>query len=324
MTSRRPGRQDQPTDHSAVPALGGSRYADASVNCHAQQPSRTLVSSRDTGWTSLLVDCRRDGPGEDPFDTGPTPDQAIVVMAAGTQEVHSFAGGAWRRSVYRVGTIGLTPPDQVDRLRFRARKASGEVRKIMIYLPQPLMAEVNEHYRRAGQAAIEPRLDVLAYDDALLAQTAVNLVHAVQVGVDEFYAQTAAQWLAAHLLAYHSPWRGLEEDGRRPGVITHARLAAVIEHMSDHLGEPLTLQELADVAAVSKFHFARLFRSQTGVTPYAYLSRLRLENARRLLATTDEQISQIATRCGFRSASAFTARFAREFGEPPTATRRRR
>lgn len=294
------------------------------MQCHAQQPSQVLASSRHAGWTSLLVEHRRDGPGEDPFETGPTPDQAVVVMAAGTQEVHCFSGGAWRRSVYRAGTIGLTPPDQVDRLRFRTRGAGDDVRKIMMYIPQPLLTEVAEHYRHAGQVVDRPRLDVLAFDDALLARTAVDLVHAVRAGVDEIYAEAAAQWIAVHLLAHHSPWRGVEENGRHPGVITDARLAAVVEHMGDHLGEPLTLQELADVAVVSKFHFARLFRARTGVTPYAYLVRLRLENARRLLTTTDEQVSQIARRCGFRSASHFTARFVREFGEPPTAHRRRR
>jgi len=78
-----------------------------------------------------------------------------------------------------------------------------------------------------------------------------------------------------------------------------------------------SLTELADVAGVSVYHFAREFRRSTGETPYAYSVRRRVERARRLLVTTEDLVATVGYRCGFPSPAHFVQRFHKVVGMPP-------
>ncbi|WP_212735361.1 helix-turn-helix domain-containing protein [Herbidospora galbida] len=69
------------------------------------------------------------------------------------------------------------------------------------------------------------------------------------------------------------------------------------------------------------YHFVRVFREATGETPHRYLTRLRIEQARRLLSTSPLSIEQIAPRCGFASPGALSSAFLRHTGVRPSAYR---
>jgi AraC family transcriptional regulator len=99
-------------------------------------------------------------------------------------------------------------------------------------------------------------------------------------------------------------------------------VAKVLATMRRRLDEPLTLDELAGVAMFSKFHFARMFRRVTGVTPRRYLYALRLQEAKRLLTTTSLTVADISNRVGYRGVGTFTSRFTASVGVPPTEYRR--
>lgn len=93
-----------------------------------------------------------------------------------------------------------------------------------------------------------------------------------------------------------------------------ARAAAFV---AGHLGEPLTLADIAAAACISRFHFARLFRARTGYSPMAYVMRLRLERAREMLARDEGCIADTAAALGFYDQSHFTRTFRRAHGIPP-------
>lgn len=101
-----------------------------------------------------------------------------------------------------------------------------------------------------------------------------------------------------------------------------ARVTAAIQLISRSFEEPLTLDILAAEAGVSKFHFSRVFRKVTGVSPYAYILNRRMAAAAKLLSTTNEAVVDVALACGFGDLSEFTRRFHDRFGKPPTAFRR--
>src|SRR5690606_32758578 len=105
-------------------------------------------------------------------------------------------------------------------------------------------------------------------------------------------------------------WRMASTD-RSPGIITDQRLARVVEFMTMHFAESLSLDRLAREAGISKFHFAHLFRSRTGMTPHGFLVQLRMDAARRMLTTTDLTVSEIAASCGYANAAHFGAAFQR-------------
>ncbi len=85
--------------------------------------------------------------------------------------------------------------------------------------------------------------------------------------------------------------------------------------------EPLTVDDLARAARLSRAHFSREFRATFGESPHAYLLTRRLERAAALLRNTDRSVSDICFSVGLRSVGSFTTSFSRTFGRSPTAYR---
>ncbi|WP_405097743.1 AraC family transcriptional regulator [Micromonospora sp. NBC_01412] len=88
--------------------------------------------------------------------------------------------------------------------------------------------------------------------------------------------------------------------------------------MRDHLGEPLTMDDLARTVMFSRFHFTRVFQRVTGVAPSRFLSAMRLHRAKRLLTTTELTITHICAHVGYSSVGTFSSRFSRRVGMSPT------
>ena len=99
------------------------------------------------------------------------------------------------------------------------------------------------------------------------------------------------------------------------------RILRVLLHIQQHLDEPLTLDELAELAHFSRFHFHRVFRGMVGEPVKEHVRRLRLERAARQLESVNEQVLQIALRAGYESHEAFTRAFRARFGVSPTEFR---
>ncbi len=99
------------------------------------------------------------------------------------------------------------------------------------------------------------------------------------------------------------------------------RILTVQLHIQDHLDGELTVEELARVAALSPFHFHRIFRAMVGETVAEYVRRLRLESAAFRLRTDGEDIVDIALGAGYSSHEAFTRAFRKRFGIAPTRFR---
>ena len=86
-------------------------------------------------------------------------------------------------------------------------------------------------------------------------------------------------------------------------------------------GEPLTVEDLAHAARLSRAHFSREFRRAFGETPHAYLMTRRLERAAALLRSTDRSVAEVCLDVGLVGLGSFTTAFTRTFGVPPTAYR---
>jgi AraC family transcriptional regulator len=95
---------------------------------------------------------------------------------------------------------------------------------------------------------------------------------------------------------------------------TYRRLARAVDYLHTHYQHDLSLDELAQAACLSRFHFLRLFRACYGLTPYHYLSQLRLAKARALLRATRQPVSAIALGLGFQNLSSFSRLFQQQHG----------
>lgn len=123
------------------------------------------------------------------------------------------------------------------------------------------------------------------------------------------------------LVDYGPPLAGANApaSGLAAGVLRRVR-----SHIDQHLAEPLPLRELARIAGLSDYHFARAFRRSTGLPPHRYLLMRRIEHARELIERSDRPIAAIALDLGFADQSHFTRCFAAATGLTPRAFRRQR
>jgi AraC family transcriptional regulator len=94
-----------------------------------------------------------------------------------------------------------------------------------------------------------------------------------------------------------------------------------IAAMSDGLDEQYSLAALAGLAFFSPYHFHRVFRSVTGVPPRRFMSALRIEEAKRLLLTSDLSVTDICFEVGYHSLGTFTSQFTRLVGVSPRRLR---
>jgi AraC family transcriptional regulator len=106
-----------------------------------------------------------------------------------------------------------------------------------------------------------------------------------------------------------------------PGVRDERRISAALRHIEARVDEPLSIAQLARLAAMSPYHFLRTFRTLVGVTPHQFILHTRMKRAAVSLRRTSENVSAIAFAAGFGDLSTFNRRFQRIFGSSPSAYR---
>lgn len=99
------------------------------------------------------------------------------------------------------------------------------------------------------------------------------------------------------------------------------RIGRVVDYLHDHLEEELNLDRLADVAAMSRWHWHRVYTAMQGETVVATVRRLRLSRAADRLANSDADIGEVARRAGYTTAEAFGRAFKQSYGMTPGAYR---
>jgi len=167
--------------------------------------------------------------------------------------------------------------------------------------------------------------DLVVSDESIRAiiATLVSEVDQGMLGRDTMLDALVRQ-LGIHLLRSHLAIRRTASvETSRAGPVDR-RLRRAIEFMHDNYSRELALEEIAGAAYLSEFHFARMFKQITGVTPHYYLANLRLERARKLLLETTLPISEIAWMVGYQSQSHFTRVFRSVTGVTPRAFRNAR
>jgi AraC family transcriptional regulator len=98
-------------------------------------------------------------------------------------------------------------------------------------------------------------------------------------------------------------------------------VGCAISLMRTQFHEPLSLGRIAATAQLSPFHFNHVFRLLTGIPPSVYLAALRIEQAKKLLLTTDRSVTDICFDVGYTSQGTFTTRFSQFVGTTPTRLR---
>lgn len=101
------------------------------------------------------------------------------------------------------------------------------------------------------------------------------------------------------------------------------RLNASREYIADNFQVPLSLSDIAKYSYMSPYHFLRVFKQTYGETPNEFLSRLRLERAKKMLISENFSVSEICEKVGYTSLGSFSTLFSNQVGMAPTIYRRK-
>jgi AraC family transcriptional regulator len=239
-----------------------------------------------------------------------TADVHLILAEAGRTLMEKRVGERRTRYNWVPGRLEMSIPDQTDT---RSYRAAGPLRSAQVHIPRGTVERLADEL--GGRAVDYERMAAsVEAGDPLLEQAIRTL--AVADEKDDLYAESAATFMAAHLLTHHSG-----RPGRPIPVREDARIRKAIAVMRGRLAEPLTLAGIADEVYLSVYHFVRVFKEATGETPHRFLTRLRVEEAQRLLRGSDLSIAKIASRCGFASPGALSTAFLRHTGMRPSAYR---
>jgi AraC family transcriptional regulator len=138
--------------------------------------------------------------------------------------------------------------------------------------------------------------------------------------VSTFYIDSLANTLATHLLRNYITCT----DSRMVAVEESQHdFIQVIDYIEAYLEQPIELEELAQVAGMSRFYFCRLFKKTIGLTPHQFVIKRRIERAKHLLKRSNLSISEIAVACGFANQNHLTRYFKRLTNVTPTVFRQR-
>lgn len=217
-------------------------------------------------------------------------------------------------------TIEIDHEDLVESfcIFFPARWA-GDVWRTFITPTDHLLAEPDE------ETAVS-FYDVLHRHDQLVTPLLQMLRRESQIGREDAESQTEMLHdLLAAMLEVQCQVH--QEAAKLPAVRTttrkelYRRLHIGREFIHGHLHESLSLEEIAQAAALSPYHFLRSFKQLFGQTPHTYLTQQRLEQAQRLLTASDLPVTEICAAVGFQSLGSFSTLFQRHSGRSPSQFR---
>jgi AraC-like DNA-binding protein len=110
--------------------------------------------------------------------------------------------------------------------------------------------------------------------------------------------------------------------GHKPPPRIEIAVHEAERYLNDHHAEPVNVEQLAASLGVAYSHFRRAFRAHTGMAPWRYVIHLRLTRARRMLASGDAKLDDIASHVGFSSGFHLSNAFKQAYGESPDRWRR--
>lgn len=294
------------------PANGSGRIVRMVEEGRSEPFSALPVAASGNIWSQIKVEEYSRAPGE---EREGAPTQHMVVLNVGNayrRELSWADEPEPSRYTFEPGGIVIIPAGA----RYRTRWLDA-AHVLILQIDPALLAEAAE-----GRE-VRLRREQNARDDFLS-----HLMLALRDALKEdgpharLYGEHLAITVAIHLVTKYAANPSADVVSPRSGLPIN-RMRRVAEHIEAHLDAPLPLGELAHLAEMSVFHFARLFKLRAGVPPHQYVLRKRIDRAKELLGAPSPPIAEIAVRCGFSHQPHFTKAFHQITGVTPTEWRDR-
>jgi AraC family transcriptional regulator len=274
---------------------------------------RVLITSKQLGWDGVHVERGRN----DSFETDNVviPEHYFVLLLSTELRWEAKKGPGFEKVLTRQGDVMINPAHTV----MSTRVPEPSEFAIVTVKPEKLVEAV------AGTSIARPfgfeqRFQA---DDPLLRQIMLTLLAEAERGGanGRLFVDSMTTALAVHYIKTYGI--GVPLDAPKGSGLDPRRLKRAVDLLDSRFADDVSLDALASDVAMSKFHFVRLFKASTGLSPYQYLLKRRMEQGKRLLQAGDLPIAQVAQAVGFGDQSAFASHFKKHFGVTPREARGR-
>lgn len=274
-----------------------------------------LASSRQrAGWPGFLVEEHSDSGGaangESPYGF------RVFAMVGGEVETWWTQNGVarWRRA--SVGALSVGTPGSGARSSWVGRR-----QYVFASFPKAfvqLLIEDSDELRRMEAMTAHVCLHEYHRDAA----TGLGLLMGMREMLhnDAPEAALRVEALGTELVSWLSELSGAPPRSEPPDGLNRVQLGRVVERIDTGIDGPLTLRDLASAAGVSAFHFCRMFRKNTGLSPWQFVLRWRVDRAAEMLRRGPEtDLAVVSSKTGFADQSHLSRAFKRFRGLPPGA-----
>ena len=275
-------------------------------------PTSAVVLKRQAAWDGIKLEHCKLRTGELPVHRH-REHVVLISLADGCKGELITSSGIGVRGTQTRGNICVLPSG----LEHQA-SLEGDSQYVALYLEPALIAKAASESHLSGGFEIAERY---TRSDRVISSIGYALLDELDSeGLSgRLYAESLANVLAVHLLRHYA--NTTSQPVTFTGGLSANKLRQVKEFINDNYSRDLKLAEMAQVAGMSSFHFAREFKRTTGTTPHQYLIKFRVEQAKALLARNDLPLTEVGLQSGFSHQSHFTRLFRRFTGTTPHSYR---
>jgi AraC family transcriptional regulator len=239
----------------------------------------------------------------------------IMTYYGAAQEIEWREGGLRHASRTLPGAITLIPDGHGGRWDI-----NGPIEVSHVYLTDQRLQSCADILAHGRQIELIGRV---GFEDPTTSRLMEMLGReaALNDSASRLFVEQAVDLLCIQLVRGHSTIGTLVELAPRRGLADW-QVRRVTNYMQDHLDQEISLEEVAALVGLSRFHFCTAFRLATRQSPHQWLTALRIGRARQLLAEPSLPITEIALAVGYQTPSAFAASFRKMAGVTPSEFRR--
>jgi AraC family transcriptional regulator len=246
-------------------------------------------------------------------------DGYVVGLALRSMDVRfSASGRVIQDGVATPGMMHVSEPSASAHCLFR-----GPYDALHLHVPNDLLNECAGYYSNGNAGSL--RSQPAAERDPIALQLGLALLNAAEFGnsFGQIYADGISLAIVTRLLALQIKGRS-SPDRTKVAALSKWRLKRAIEFIDAHLGESVSLADVAAASGLSRMHFAAQFKAATGCRPHDYLLQRRISRAQELMVASAVPLVEVSLQVGFQSQAHFTTVFKRIVGQPPHAWRQSR